>query len=537
MTLEKLNTSTVESKNDYFLRGEGITKVYSDGTIALKEATIEIHTHEIIGLLGENGAGKTTLTKILSGLLPPTRGRVVSPRGRVRFASPREALDFGIGMVHQHFALVGTFTAAENVVLSHKRPFSRIQLAKATQRLEALMEESGLHVPLNVPVEKLAVGEQQRVEILKVLSRDVDLLILDEPTSVLTPLEVNELFELLKRLRGEGKSIILITHKLKEVQSVTDRIVVLRRGEMVGNVPTESATTARLAGLMVGEALERDAGAVELSDNELPVKKERKPVDRTATSVLHVEYLTARSNTGEIAVDDLTFDVFGGEIFGIAGVEGNGQSELVESLTGLRVPTSGRATINGTNVLGVDPRHIYRLGVAHIPEDRWELGLILPFTLAENAILGVHQWKEFKGPLSFLRWGKINQHVRELMDRFEIRATGPSAPAKSLSGGNQQKLIVGRELAKNPAIIVASQPTRGLDIGAAKYIRDLLVEMRDAGRAILLVSADLDEVLALADRIAIMYEGRFMTLCSPDELDREQIGLLMGGVEREEARV
>ncbi|MFC2083355.1 ATP-binding cassette domain-containing protein, partial [Candidatus Bipolaricaulota bacterium] len=236
-------------------------------------------------------------------------------------------------------------------------------------------------------------------------------------------------------------------------------------------------------------------------------------------------------------VSDLTFDVFGGEIFGIAGVEGNGQSELVESLTGLRVPTAGHATINGTNILGKDPREIYKLGVAHIPEDRWELGLVLPFTLAENAILGVHQWKEFKGPLSFLRWGKINKHVRELMDRFEIRATGPSAPAKSLSGGNQQKLIVGRELAKNPAIIVASQPTRGLDIGAAKYIRDLLIEMRDAGRAILLVSADLDEVLALADRVAIMYEGRFMTLCRPDELDREQIGLMMGGVTREEARV
>lgn len=537
MTSERQQQPAAEPVGDYFLRGEGITKVYSDGTVALREATIEIRTHEIIGLLGENGAGKTTFTKILSGLLPPTRGRVVSPRGLVRFSSPREALDFGIGMVHQHFALVGTFTAAENVTLSHRRPFSRVQLAKATARLEELMEESGLHVPLDVPVEKLAVGEQQRVEILKVLSRDVDLLILDEPTSVLTPLEVDELFLLLNRLRDEGKSIILITHKLKEVQSVTDRVVVLRHGEMVGVVPTESATTEKLAQLMVGQAIDPAAAAVELSDKELPTKKERKAVDRTATSVLHVENLTAKSKTSEIAVEDLSFDVFGGEIFGIAGVEGNGQSELVESLTGLRIPTTGKATINGTNILGRDPREIYKLGVAHIPEDRWELGLVLPFTLAENAILGVHQWKQFKGPLSFLRWGKINKHVRELMDRFEIRAAGPSAPAKSLSGGNQQKLIVGRELAKDPAIIVASQPTRGLDIGAAKYIRDLLVEMRDAGRAILLVSADLDEVLALADRIAIMYEGRFMTVCSPDELDREQIGLLMGGVEREEARV
>jgi ABC-type uncharacterized transport system ATPase subunit len=517
-------------QSSYYLRAEGITKVYSDGTVALKEADLEIHSHEILGLLGENGAGKTTLTKILSGLLPPTKGRVVSPNGQIRFGSPREALDFGIGMVHQHFALVGPFTAAENVALSHERPFTRIRLAHTEERLRALMEESGLRVPLDVPVEKLAVGEQQRVEILKVLSRDVDLLILDEPTSVLTPLEVDELFELLKRLRARGTSITLITHKLKEVQSITDRVVVLRRGELVGDVRTEEASTERLAQLMVGEALDQDAGTVELSDQQLPIKQARERKIREGEGILHVENLTVKGNTGEIEVAGLSFDVFGGEIFGIAGVEGNGQTELVESITGLRVPISGAATINGTNILGKDPREIYKLGVAHIPEDRWELGLVLPFTLAENAILGVQRWEEFRGPLSFLRWPRINKHVRELMDRFDIQATGPGAPAKSLSGGNQQKLIVGRELAKNPAIIVASQPTRGLDIGAAKYIRDLLEEMRDNGRAILLVSADLDEVLARADRMAIMYEGRFMTVCYPDELTREQIGLLMGGV-------
>ena len=525
-----MSDAEAPSEGRFFLRAERITKVYSDGTVALKEASLEIHPHEIIGLLGENGAGKTTLTKILSGLLPPTRGRVISPKGPVRFVSPREALDFGIGMVHQHFALVGPFTAAENVALGFERPFSRLQLAKTVENLEALMEESGLQVPLDVPVEKLAVGEQQRVEVLKVLSRDVDLLILDEPTSVLTPLEVDELFNLLRRLREAGKSIILITHKLKEVQDITDRIVVLRQGEMVGDVPTAEATTERLAQLMVGQAVEQAADAVELSDKELPIRKALKAVDRSGSSILHVKNLVARGNTGEIAVDDISFDVYGGEIFGIAGVEGNGQSELVESLTGLRIPISGEATINGTNILGVDPRQIYRLGVAHIPEDRWELGLVLPFTLAENAILGVHRWKEFRGAFSILKWGKINQHVRELMDRFEIRATGPSAPAKSLSGGNQQKLIVGRELAKDPSIIVAAQPTRGLDIGSAYYIRQTLVDMREKGRAILLVSADLDEVLAHADRVAIMYEGRFMEVCSPDELDRERVGMLMGGV-------
>jgi simple sugar transport system ATP-binding protein len=287
--------------------------------------------------------------------------------------------------------------------------------------------------------------------------------------------------------------------------------------------------TEQLAQLMVGQALDEEADAVELSTDEIPTRRMRQEIDRSGAGTLHVENLVAKGNTGEIAVDGISFDVYAGEIFGIAGVEGNGQTELVESLTGLRVPVSGTATINGTNILGLDPRQIYRLGVAHIPEDRWELGLVLPFTLAENAILGVHRWEEFRGPLTLLRWGKINQHVRRLMDRFDIQATGPSAPAKSLSGGNQQKLIVGRELAKDPAIIVASQPTRGLDIGAAHYIRQTLLEMRDAGRAILLVSADLDEVLAHADRVGIMYEGRFMDVCTPDELDRERVGMLMGG--------
>ncbi|MBN1858548.1 ABC transporter ATP-binding protein [Candidatus Bipolaricaulota bacterium] len=523
-----------DNVDSYFLRAENITKIYGDGTAAVRNVTMELHSGEIVGLLGENGAGKTTLTKMLSGLLPPSEGRVVSPRGQIRFGSPREALDFGIGMVHQHFALVGTFTATENVALSHEKPFTRIRLARAKERLEAVMAGSGLEVPLDVPVEKLAVGEQQRVEILKVLSRNVDLLILDEPTSVLTPLEVDDLFELLGRLRTEGKSIVLITHKLKEVKSVTDRIIVLRHGELVGDLVTKETSTQHLARLMVGDVLDKEADAVELRDEDLPICRDREEVDRSADSILHVESLSSRGNTDEIAVDDISFDVYGGEIFGIAGVEGNGQTELVECLTGLRNPFAGVATINGTNILGKDPRAIYRLGVAHIPEDRWEFGLVLPFTLAENAILGVQRWKEFQGPLGFLKWPTINRHVRALMDRFEIRATGPSAPAKSLSGGNQQKLIVGRELAKDPAIIVAAQPTRGLDIGAAKYIRDLLVEMRGDGRAILLVSADLDEVLALSDRVAIMYEGKFMTVCSPASLNRERVGLLMGGVTEEE---
>ncbi|HHR85037.1 MAG TPA: ATP-binding cassette domain-containing protein, partial [Candidatus Acetothermia bacterium] len=357
-----------EPSRDYYLRAEGITKVYSNGTVALKEADLEIHRGEIIGLLGENGAGKTTFTKILSGLLPPTKGRVISPRGSVRFKSPREALSFGIGMVYQHFALVGTFNAAENVALSHDHPFSPIQLTATKKKLEQLMEESGLRVPLDVPVEKLAVGEQQRVEILKVLSRDVDLLILDEPTSVLTPLEVDELFALLRRLKDAGKSIILITHKLKEVGSVTDRVVVLRHGEMVGDVPTAQASTEQLAQLMVGKALDEEANAVELQDKGLPTAERERANVRTEQPVLEVSGLTVKGNTGEVAVDNLSFEVYGGEIFGVAGVEGNGQSELVEALTGLRLAEKGKASINGKNILGLDPREIYMLGVAHIPE-------------------------------------------------------------------------------------------------------------------------------------------------------------------------
>ncbi|MBE0635092.1 ATP-binding cassette domain-containing protein, partial [Candidatus Bipolaricaulota bacterium] len=285
----------------YYLRAERITKIYGDGTVAVRDVSLDIHQGEVIGLLGENGAGKTTLTKMLSGLLPPTSGRVSSPLGAIRFSSPREALAFGIGMVHQHFALVGTFTAAENVALSHERPFARTQLANTRARLEELMAESGLHVPLDVPVEKLAVGEQQRVEILKVLTREVDCLILDEPTSVLTPLEVDELFVFLGKLRDEGKSIILITHKLKEVKSITDRIIVLRHGELVGDVRTSESTTETLAQLMVGEVLEHEADAVELSDRDLPIRRVRKPVDRTTQSVLHVQSLTSKGNTGETA--------------------------------------------------------------------------------------------------------------------------------------------------------------------------------------------------------------------------------------------
>jgi simple sugar transport system ATP-binding protein len=507
---------------NFLVRAEGITKVYPDGTVALSGVDLEVRPGEVLGLLGENGAGKTTLTKILSGLLPPTSGRLLTPKGPVRFHSPKDALGLGIGMVHQHFALVDTFTALENVALGLPR-LSRTLLRK---RLENLVEETGLKVPLDVPVEKLAVGERQRVEILKVLAREVELLILDEPTSVLTPVETAELFKFLRRLKEQGKAVIFITHKLKEALAVTDRIVVLRRGKVAGEVETGKTTAVELAKLMVGTEVELKGRPVELS---VEVEAQAASGPRKEEPALVVKDLFVRADTGEWAVRNLSFELFPGEILGIAGVEGNGQTELVEAICGLRPIGSGKVFLFGREVSGLSPTDLYRLGLAHIPEDRWKYGLILSFTVAENAILGMQRERRFQF-LGFVRAKAVREHAGRLVKEFGIQAAGISAPVKSLSGGNQQKLIAGRELTKDPRVIVAAQPTRGLDIGAAQFIRDLLLRLRDEGRAILLVSADLDEVLALSDRVAFMYEGGFTGIARPAELSPEAVGLLMGGV-------
>jgi len=507
---------------NFLIRAEGITKVYPDGTVALSGVNLEVRPGEVLGLLGENGAGKTTLTKILSGLLPPTSGRLLTPKGPVRFHSPKDALGLGIGMVHQHFALVDTFTALENVALGLPK-LSRTLLRK---RLEKLVEETGLKVPLDVPVEKLAVGERQRVEILKVLAREVELLILDEPTSVLTPVETAELFKFLRRLKEQGKAVIFITHKLKEAMAVTDRIVVLRRGKVAGEVETGKTTAGELAKLMVGTEVELKGRPVELS-LELETKAASGP--QREEPALVVEDLCVQGDTGELAVRNLSFELFPGEILGIAGVEGNGQTELVEAICGLRPIVSGKVLLFGREVSGLSPTELYRLGLAHIPEDRWKYGLILSFTVAENAILGMQRERRFHF-LGFVRTKAVRGHAGKLVREFGIQTSGISAPVKSLSGGNQQKLIAGRELTKDPRVIVAAQPTRGLDIGAAQFIRDLLLRLREEGRAILLVSADLDEVLALSDRVAFMYEGEFTGIARPGELSPEAVGLLMGGM-------
>lgn len=505
---------------DSILQARGITKVYSDGTLALSGVDLAVRAGEVHGLLGENGAGKTTLTKIISGLLHPTSGEILWKGKRARFSSPREALGAGIGMVHQHFALVDTFTALENIALGEEGGgiLGPVQAASVRRRLEAIMEESGLEVPLDTPVEGLPVGVRQRIEILKMLYRKVDLLILDEPTAVLTPHEAEELFSVLRDLASRGKSVIFITHKLTEVMAVTDRVTILRGGKVVAVRERGETTPEELARLMVGE--------------ELPPLKERagRPPGK---EVLRVEGLTVPGPQGRPAVQGVSFSVRQGEILGIAGVQGNGQTELVEALIGLR-PWSGRVELSGIGLAGLGPSEIAELGLAHIPEDRHGTGLVLDFSLAENAVLG--RLRPFKDAFGRIKWGKIFRFTHELISQFSIQAPGPRVPARYLSGGNQQRLVVGRELSKSPKLLIANQPTRGLDVAATRYIRDLLLKLRDEGMAILLVSADLDEILELADRVAVMYRGTFAGVLSREELDRGRIGLLMGGVREESGR-
>jgi len=499
---------------------KGIVKIYPDGTKALKGVDFSVKQGEIHGLLGENGAGKTTLMKILSGMLPPTEGKIFVKGKEVRFKSPADALANGIGMVHQHFTLVEVFDALHNIILGMEGHglFSEIDVEKARKKLQKLMDELNFQVPLDVPVETLPVGVQQRIEILKVLYRDVNVLILDEPTAVLTPIEVKELFDVLRTLKSQGKTIIFISHKLREIMEITDRVTVLRKGEVIGTVNTSEATPQLLARMMVG----RDV-----------VLRVQKPPKEPGKPILKVENLWVKGDRGEDAVKGLSFEVRAGEIFGIAGVEGNGQTELIEAITGLRRIEKGKVILNGKDITGRPPKELYNLGVAHIPEDRTHMGLILDMSVAENSILGLHWKKKFTGHLNSLKWSNVKKHAQELIEKFEIVAPGIDAPVKSLSGGNQQKLIVAREVNKEPLLIVASQPTRGVDVASTEYIRNYLVKLRNEDKAVLLVSADLDEVLQLSDRMAIMYEGQFVDIVKPEEVTEEQIGLMMGGIKDE----
>ena len=502
---------------------KGIVKVYPDGTKALKGVDLTVYKGEILGLLGENGAGKTTLMKILFGMLKPTAGKIIVKGEEVHFKSPSDAIAKGIGMVHQHFTLVEVFDALHNIILGMEGHglFSKIDVEKARARLQKLMDELNFQVPLDVPVENLPVGVQQRIEILKMLYRNVDVLILDEPTAVLTPLEVEELFRVLRQLKAQGKTIIFISHKLNEVMEITDRVTVIRRGEVIGTVKTSEATPQLLARMMVG----RDV-----------VLRLQKPPSQPGKPILRVENLWVKGDRGEDAVKGLSFEVREGEIFGIAGVEGNGQTELIEAITGLRKVEKGKVLLEEKDVTGKTPKELYDLGMAHIPEDRTHMGLVLEMTVTENSILGLHWRKKFQRFRGVIHWGKAREHAKTLIEKFDILAPGTEAPAKSLSGGNQQKLIVAREVSKEPILIVASQPTRGVDVASTEYIRNYLIKLRTEGKAVLLVSADLDEVLQLSDRMGIMYEGEFMGVVKPEEVTIEEIGMMMGGIRYEDIR-
>jgi simple sugar transport system ATP-binding protein len=499
------------------LEAVGIDKVYPDGTVALEGVDVQIHKGEIHGLLGENGAGKTTLTKILSGLLKPTRGSVSWKGQPLKLKTPLDALNLGIGMVHQHFALVEPFTALENIALGQEggKGLSVIDYGRIEEKLKWVMEEGGLDAPLDVPVELLPVGVQQRIEILKLLYREVELLILDEPTAVLTPQETDDLFETLIKLKKTGKTIIFITHKLREIMDFTDSITVIRRGRLAGSAHTSDMDAQKLATLMVG--------------HEVTSSVERGKA-RAGETVLEVKNIHVKDNLGETGVNGIDFEVKEGEIFGIAGVEGNGQTELIEAITGLRPWENGTVIFDGEDIKQMDPQSSYNRGLAHIPEDRRRVGMILEFSLMENSVLGLQTTDSFRGAFGRLSWKKVRKHTEDIIEKFSVKTNDIKSPVSSLSGGNQQKLVVGRELSKNPKLIIAAQPTRGLDISATQFIRDLLMQLRGEGKAILLVSAELDEIFQLADRVGVIYEGNFTGIFSNEELDREKIGLLMGGV-------
>ena len=483
-----------------------ITKKFDD-FVANDHINLDLRKGEIHALLGENGAGKSTLMNMLAGLLEPTSGSIKINGSAVTIDSPSKSAQLGIGMVHQHFMLVEAFTVTENIILGNEVVKNGIlDLKKAGQEIKALSEKYGLAVDPNAKIADISVGAQQRVEILKTLYRGADILIFDEPTAVLTPSEIQELMTIMKSLVKEGKSIILITHKLDEIRSVADRVTVIRRGKSIETVEVSGTTSQDLAEMMVGRS-------VSFTIEKTPTKPKE--------TILSIKDLVVNENRGIPAIKGLSLEVKAGEIIGIAGIDGNGQSELVQAITGLRKIKSGHLTIKGQDVTKLSTRKITELSVGHVPEDRHRDGLILELTMAENLALQTY----YKDPLSHngvLNYSKINEHGRHLMQEFDVRGA-----------------IIAREVDRDPDLLIVSQPTRGLDVGAIEYIHKRLIAERDEGKAVLLVSFELDEILNLSDRIAVIHDGQIQGIVTPETTNKQELGILMAGgsIEREEVNV
>ena len=492
----------------------GITKRFP-GVVANDDVNLTVRGGEVLALVGENGAGKSTLMNILYGLYKADEGEILVDGQPVNFTSPHDAIAAGIGMVHQHFMLVPVFTVTENVVLGVEpiTSFGRIDIDSARARVAELSKEFGLHLDPDAMTEDLAVGIQQRIEIVKVLFRDAKIVVFDEPTAVLTPQEIEDFFRIVETLTAAGCGVVFITHKLKEAIRIADRIVVLRRGKTVGEADPKTATQEALAEMMVGRP-------VDLEVDKAP--------PQLGEITLHVEHLTVTDANGRAHVNDVSLDVRAGEIVGIAGIQGNGQSELVQALVGLQRAAAGTITLNGEDITHASPRTHHRLGIAHIPEDRQRDGMVKDFTVTENLALTGY----YAPPLSKginMRWGEARKVAEQIVEAFDIRTPSTETSAGTLSGGNQQKVIVARELSRPIHLAIASQPTRGVDVGSIEYIHERLVELRDKGVAVLVVSTELDEVMALSDRVLVMFGGRIVANLDRADTDHNDVGLYMAG--------
>ncbi|MBC8081196.1 MAG: ABC transporter ATP-binding protein [Gorillibacterium sp.] len=506
---------------DYVVEMHNIRKEFP-GVVANDDITLCLEKGEIHALLGENGAGKSTLMSILFGMYQPDRGLIKVKGKEMRIANPNVAGELGIGMVHQHFKLVENFTVSENIVLGiePRKYMFGLDIHSASKRIEALSKRYGLNVDPNAKIEDISVGMQQRVEILKMLYRNADVLIFDEPTAVLTPQEILELGKIMRSLIAEGKSIILITHKLKEIKALANRCTVIRRGKTIGTVDVATTSEATMAEMMVGR--------------QVTFRVEKKAAV-PGEVVLKLDDLSAKSNKMTMGLNHFSLEVRAGEIVGIAGVEGNGQSELVEVITGLRKAESGHVTFEGKDITHKSIRERIEGGIGHIPEDRQKRGLVLDYSLEENMVLEVYNRPPFSRRGLLIK-PSIREYANRIIKAFDVRSgQGATSTVRSLSGGNQQKAIIGREIELNPNLLIAVQPTRGLDVGSIEYIHKRLIEQRDSGKAVLMISLELDEVINVSDRIAVLNNGELVGVVQASETNENEIGLMMAGVRRGES--